>query len=142
MGQMNARSAGNERTKQGLAVGYSLCMLAACLSLLTVGILKASDKRPVLTDREKSIVDELKGLRDVPDDKRGEATKRIALEIRNLPADGAKVGLANSLANLSTEGDFGHDTLQEVATTLADSLKEQPSQGPQPYLELAQLIHY
>jgi hypothetical protein len=37
-----------------------------------------------------------------------------------------KVKLANGLASLSTEGDFGHDTLQEVATTLAGALREYP----------------
>jgi peroxiredoxin len=49
---------------------------------------------------------------------------------------------------LSTEGDFGHDMLQEVAATLAGTLREQPiseqPQGriPQPYIELAQLVTY
>jgi peroxiredoxin len=48
---------------------------------------------------------------------------------------------------LSTEGDFGHDMLQEVATTLAAALQEQPipsreSKIPQPYIELAQLVTY
>jgi peroxiredoxin len=64
------------------------------------------------------------------------------------------------LANLPTEGDFGHDTLQEVATTLADALRERPvpwaetkdsgagtkasaSREPAyPYIELATLIRY
>ena len=48
---------------------------------------------------------------------------------------------------LSTEGDFGHDMLQEVATTLAAALREQPlpaknGQPPQPYVELAELVRY
>jgi len=72
---------------------------------------------------------------------------KLALEIRKLPATPNKVRLANGLANLSTEGDFGHDTLQEVATTVADALREQPLQGkpgqpPRPYVELAQLVRY
>ena len=51
------------------------------------------------------------------------------------------------LANLSTEGDFGHDTLQEVATTLADTLRQQPApddhgQPAAAYSELAQLVRY
>jgi thiol-disulfide isomerase/thioredoxin len=112
------------------------------LVLLTTGSLKAAGQQPALTDDEKHIVDQLKGLRGVPDDKRGAVTKHIAMEIRKLPADGAKVGLATGLAGLSTEGDFGHDTLQEVATTLALALKEQPSQPAGPYSELAQLIRY
>ncbi len=49
---------------------------------------------------------------------------------------------------LSTEGDFGHDMLQEVAATLAAALREQPIPNqprgriPQPYIELAQLVTY
>ena len=75
------------------------------------------------------------------------ATNRLALQIRQLPASANKVTLANDLADLSTEGDFGHDTLQQVTTTLADSLQEHPirtakGQLPEPYLELAQLVRY
>ena len=48
---------------------------------------------------------------------------------------------------LSTEGDFGHEMLQEVATTLAAALREQPlpaknGRPPQPYVELAELVRY
>ena len=58
-----------------------------------------------------------------------------------------QASLANGLANLSTEGDFGHDTLQEVATTLAEALREQPVQAKKgqssaAYVELAQLVRY
>ena len=69
------------------------------------------------------------------------------MQIRQLPASENKVTLANDLADLSTEGDFGRDTLQEVTTTLADSLHESPvaeanGQPAEPYLELAQLVRY
>ena len=58
-----------------------------------------------------------------------------------------KLTLANSLANLSTEGDFGRDALQEVTTTLADALREHPvpeekGQPAAPYIELAELARY
>jgi peroxiredoxin len=106
------------------------------------GGLRAQEKQPPSTSQEQEIVAQLKGLRKVPDEKRGEVTKELALKIRKLPADAAKIGLANGLANLSTEGDFGHDPLQEVATTLADALREQPDQSEQPYSELGQLIRY
>jgi peroxiredoxin len=81
------------------------------------------------------------------DDVRARATKDLALEIRNLPATRNKLLLANGLASLSTEGDLGHDTLQEVATTLVDALREQPMEGkpdqpPRPYVELAELVRY
>ena len=106
--------------------------------------LAAQDKGPVLTDDEKAIVAQLKGVRALPDDKRAGVTKSLALQIRKLPTDPVKLSLANSLANLSTEGDFGHDTLQEVASTLAQSLQEREADNPKPhyYEELAQLIRY
>jgi peroxiredoxin len=55
--------------------------------------------------------------------------------------------LAGALSDLSTEGDFGHDTLQEVATTLATAMREQPpaKEKDEPnslYVELASLVRY
>jgi peroxiredoxin len=55
--------------------------------------------------------------------------------------------LAGTLAELSTEGDLGRDTLQEVTTTLAAALREQPPAGKpgEPdflYVELASLVRY
>src|SRR5580700_1487025 len=121
--------------------------MVACLVMSVFPTLCARQKGPALNDDEKAIVGQLKTLRGVPDDKRGDVTKNLALQVRKLPADGAKVSLANNLADLSTEGDFGRDTLQEVATTLATALHEQPlpakqGQPPRPYVELAQLVRY
>jgi len=98
-------------------------------------------------EQEKPIVQALHGLRSMPDDARARETKQLALDIRALPAGDRKLGLANGLANLSTEGDFGRDTLQEVATTLAAALAEHPApeergEPATPYLELAQLVRY
>jgi len=98
-------------------------------------------------DAEKAILQGLRGLRQVPDAERGHATQQLALQIRGLAPGTKKVGLANSLANLSTEGDFGRDTIQTVADTLAQSLKEQPATGKDgdptaPYMELASLARY
>ncbi|MGD1070041.1 MAG: TlpA disulfide reductase family protein [Bryobacteraceae bacterium] len=92
---------------------------------------------------EQPIAEAIRHLRDVPDAQRGAVTRNLALEIRQLPASKNKLILANDLANLSTEGDFGRDTLQEVATTLADALREQTAGAPEdPWVELAQLAHY
>ena len=66
------------------------------------------------------------GLRKLRDDIRARTTKDLALQIRQLPVTPNKLRLAGGLAGLSTEGDFGHDTLQEVANTLAAALREQP----------------
>ncbi len=108
---------------------------------------RAQRQQIVWTEQEKPIVQQLRNLRQVPDEKRGQVTKDLALEIRKLPAASNKLTLAKGLANLSTEGDFGHDTLQEVATTLATALGEQPPAGKgnepaDPYIELATLVRY
>jgi peroxiredoxin len=99
------------------------------------------------SEQEKPIVQALHGLRSMPDDARARDTRQLALDIRALPAGERKLGLANGLANLATEGDFGRDTLQEVATTLAAALAEHPApeergEPAMPYLELAQLARY
>ena len=89
-------------------------------------------KEAAWTADEQPIVDQIHGLRSLPDDVRAKTTKDLALQIRKLPASGNKLRLALGLANLSTEGDFGHDALQEVATTLAGTLRENPVPWAEP----------
>jgi peroxiredoxin len=125
----------------------SLCLSAAGLLLSRPPYLRAQDQKVVWSNQEKRIADQIGGLRGLPDAVRALTTKHLAIEIRQLPLTPNKLRLANGLANLSTEGDFGRDTLQEVATTLAAALREnpvQPKQGqpPAPYVELAQLVRY
>jgi peroxiredoxin len=79
-------------------------------------------------------------LRQLPDAERIKVTRELALDIRRLPPTPKKEALAEQLANLVTEGDPGHDTLQEVATTLAQALHEQPVASG--YATLAQLVRY
>lgn len=105
------------------------------------------DQRVPYSDKEKPIVEQLHHLRSLPDDDRARTTKELALQIRQLPVTPNKVKFAGGLATLSTEGDFGRDTLQEVANTLAAALREQPQPDkngePDPlYLELASLVRY
>jgi peroxiredoxin len=128
--------------------------LAAILYLSATGLLlsrraslRAQEQQVIWSNREKPIADQIRGLRGLPDDVRARTTKNLAIEIRQLPVTPNKLRLANSLAMLSTEGDFGHDMLQEVATTLAAALREQPipaekGQPPRPYVELAELVRY
>ena len=97
--------------------------------------------------QEQPIVDKIKTLRKLDDAVRARTTKDLALQIRQLPIVPNKLRLAGDLANLSTEGDFGRDTLQEVTTTLAGALREQPptpkdGQPDDSYVELASLVHY
>jgi len=120
--------------------------LAGWLILLTASVL-AQDKT-VWSDQEKPIVEQIRGLRKLDDAVRARTTKDLALQIRQLPAVPNKLRLATGLANLSTEGDFGYDTLQEVTTTLAAALREQPpalGEKGEPnfaYTELASLVRY
>lgn len=127
-------------------------MFLIVVSLLTASLFlapanSAQTQEIVWSAQEKPIADQIHGLRQLPDDARARTTKELALEIRKLPATPNKLRLAVGLANLSTEGDFGHDTLQEVATTLADTLLQQPvpdekGQPAASYMELAQLVRY
>jgi peroxiredoxin len=92
----------------------------------------AQKKEIVWSADEKPIADQIHGLRGLADDVRARTTKDLALKIRKLPPTENKLRLAVGLAGVSTEGDFGHDTLQEVATTLADTLRERPVPWAQP----------
>jgi len=133
--------------RRGL-VANILCgstLILISLSLLSLS-LPAQDKI-VWNDQEKPIVEQLRGLRKLEDTVRARTTKELALQIRALPAVPNKLRLAGALANLSTEGDFGRDTLQEVTTTLAAALREQPPAGKPDrpdslYVELASLVRY
>ena len=120
-----------------------LCLIASISAISTI----AQNADPTWTRAEAQIRDQVGKLRDLPDDVRARTTKQLALDIRGLPKTAHKLSLANELANLSTEGDFGHDALQEVAATLAEALREQPipMKGNDPnfaYVELATLVRY
>jgi peroxiredoxin len=133
-------------------------MLALLLmaSVLAIKPTFAQQKEIVWNADEKPLHDQIHGLRELPDDVRARTTKDLTMKIRQLPATENKLRLAVGLANLSTEGDFGHDTLQEVATTLAETLRARPLPWPDqkdagegaratpasPYVELASLVRY
>src|SRR5580700_482186 len=101
-------------------------------AIFTIQLLSAQQKQVVWSADEQPIADQIHGLRALPDDVRAGTTKDLALKIRKLPPSENKLRLAVGLAGLSTEGDFGHDTLQEVATTLADMLREHPMPWEEP----------
>ena len=135
------------RVPAAAALAASLFAVAAGLLISHPASLRAQEQKITWSNQEKPIAEQIGGLRALPDDVRGQATKKLAIEIRQLPVTPNKLRLANSLAMLSTEGDFGHEMLQEVATTLAAALREQPlpaekGQPPRPYVELAELMRY
>jgi peroxiredoxin len=113
---------------------------AAILFVLYPAMPGAQDKQIPWTDQEKPIVEQLHRLRSLPDDERSIATRRLALQIRQLPTTHSRAGLAEGLANLATEGDPGPGVLQEVATTLAQSIGDKGSADS--YIALAQLVRY
>ncbi len=130
---------------------FFFAAILAILLLPTRGF--AQSKEIVWSADEQPLHDQIRTLRSLPDDVRARTTKDLALKIRRLPATENKLRLALGLANLSTEGDFGQDTLQEVANTLALTLKERPApwekdeasgkpQPAAPYMELAMLARY
>jgi len=124
---------------------FLVCSLSTAIVLLS-SFLHAQEKI-TWSPQEQPIVDQIRGLRKLDDTVRVRTTKDLALQIRQLPVVPDKLRLAGDLANLSTEGDFGRDTLQEVTTTLASALREQPpeSKDGQPddlYVELASLVRY
>ena len=125
--------------------GVATILLVTSLILLSAPLW--AQEKIVWSDQEKPIVEQLHGLRKLDDTVRARTTKDLALQIRQLPPVPNKLRLAGALAGLSTEGDFGRDTLQEVTTTLAMALREQPpaekpGEPDSLYVELASLVLY
>ena len=134
-------------TGRGGAAVRAMIALVGGLVLLCPNIVQAQSKEPNWTPVQAPIAQNVAGLRAVADDVRPRATQLLALQIRALPPSGNKLVLAYSLANLCTEGDQGHDTIQAVATTLEDALQQHPvpeadGQPAPQYVELAMLATY
>jgi len=122
-------------------------LLLSASGLFGVGPLHSQGQQSTLSKQEAAILNQIRHLREQSDDVRATTSRQLALDIRKLPASPHKLDLAFALANLSTEGDFGHDNLQEVATTLAEALRDDPSpmmgnEPAPPYVQLAQLVRY
>jgi peroxiredoxin len=125
----------------------SLPIVVFILCLCSSGAIQSQTEKPAMPPKERAMADQIGKLRSLPDDVRAKTTKQLALEIRELPSSMNKLNLASGLANYSTEGDFGRDTLQEVTTTLAQALREQPpamngTDPAYPYVQLAMLVRY
>ena len=137
----------SRRIRMAKAILFIASLSLAAIAPLLSRHVRAGTQQVIWTKQEEAILNQIRHLRDLPDDVRARTTRQLAIDIRRLPVTLNKLHLANSLAHRSTEGDFGHDALQEVATTLADALREQPlpMSGNQPasaYVELAKLVRY
>ena len=128
-------------------LAYAAAVFIATQLLVMLSPLAQAQPQPQWNAQEQPIYDQIKSLRSLPDDVRAKTTKEIALEIRPLPASMGKLKLALYLASRATEGDFGHDALQEVTTTLAQAVQQAPPEdkptvSTAAYDELAQLVRY
>src|SRR6516164_6570220 len=125
-------------------------ILALLIAVFSGAVPLSAQPKPPLSRQEKAIQQQVRALRSLPDDTRAVTTRQLATEIQKLPASANKLMLAMSLSGLSTEGDFGRDTLQAAATALAGAIREQrqlraAKGGQEPadaYAELARLVHY
>jgi thiol-disulfide isomerase/thioredoxin len=123
--------------------------LLLTLILALIPFAPAQTKAPAYTPTEQTNADQIKTLRATPDAERRAKTTSLANQINALPATSPnKLRLAVGLAHLSTEGDFGHSTLQAVANTLTSTLNESPQPPAKdgapasPYIDLARLVRY
>jgi len=111
--------------------------------ILGTSLLAASaqaQNRPVLNEQEKAISDQMGHLRSLPDDEWTKSVSMLAKQVQHLPPGPGQNGLVGELGNLVTEGDAGYQTLQTVASTMADILRASPNS---PLADsLAQLVHY
>ena len=99
-----------------------------------------AQSQPALSAEEKAISAEIGQLRTLPDDVWTQAVWKLARQIQQLPAGVGKEILIGHLGNLVTEGDAGHDTLQVVASTMAQVLRDSPNDPI--YSTLAPLVRY
>ena len=132
----------------GISLSRILPAAAFLGAVLLITLSATAQKKEIIwSPQEKPIAEQFEGLRKLDDVTRVRVTKDLALRIRQLPPTPHKLGLAGGLTHMATEGDFGRETLQEVTTTLALALREQPpakaQSGPNHhYIELAQLVRY
>lgn len=113
----------------------ALILVATCVALV------AADQEPADLTNAKAIDQEMRQLKELPDDARPLAIKNVAARIRQQPARYA-IALAENLAVDGTEGS-GPDILQEIADTILFVLPNAPPQiAGAAYRTLAELARY
>jgi peroxiredoxin len=110
------------------------------LALTAISLCAAQDSPELAI--AKGIDNEIRKLKDLSPDARAGAIKDLASRIRQQPKQYV-VPLAYNL-EIEAAAASGRDTLQDVATTLADALRDAPARfkTESNYLELAQLARY
>jgi peroxiredoxin len=110
-------------------------------SLVLLFALAAYPQRgPALTPEESAISTQIGSLRSLPDEAWTQSVAKIARQIQQLPPTPGKAALIASLGSRVTEGDAGHDTLQVVASTMAQVLRDSPNSPVAS--TLAELVRY
>jgi peroxiredoxin len=120
--------------------------IARVIALIAVAAMIPIARAQTATLDAKAIDAKLRTLRSLDDTTRAQVTRQLAESIHALP-EKQQAGLASALANLTTEGDFGRDTLQYVTMTLASAVRDTPlpaqnSEPAEPYFQLAKLSRY
>jgi peroxiredoxin len=121
----------------------SLFGKAVAAGLVLIGIAAGQGAGP--SARAKAIQQKMSTLRGLADNERATATKALAVSIRDLPSLEERLALGASLSNLATEGDNGKDTLQAVADTLAEAIRQAAGKSgltAPAYEALARLARY
>jgi peroxiredoxin len=95
--------------------------------VLSVAMGAYGQRRPALNPEETAISTQMGTLRSLPDDVWKQTVGKLARQIQDLPAGAGKEALIGGLGNLVTEGDAGHETLQAVASTMAQVLRDSPN---------------
>lgn len=123
----------------------AVCLLALSLALPALAAAPAP-QTPKLDSGQQALMQRIDKLRRLDHATRTEETRSLALAIRSLAPSQNRLLLAAMLAALSTEGDFGRDTLQQVTTTLDLALAQSPpppgDMADQYYEILASLARY
>lgn len=99
----------------------ALILIATCVAL------GAADQEPADLAAAKAIDQEMRQLKELPDDARPLAIKNLAARIRQQPARYA-IALAYNLAVDGTEGS-GCDIVQVIADTIVHALPNAPPQS-------------
>lgn len=141
------RESGRVGKVRGAALAAVSFLIVTALLVIYSPPIIAGSQEPVWTPAEAPIAKSIANLRSLADDIRPRATRMLAGQIRALPPSANKLTLAYELANLSTEGDQGQDTIQDVATTLSEALRQHPvpdanGKVAEQYMELASLVKY
>src|SRR5438128_7448483 len=122
-----------------LAGGLALC--AAGISLFFPAeffpaVAVAQGQQIVWSKQEKSILEDIRDLRNLSEGNRAKTTRQLALKIRQLPAGINKQRLAVTLASRSTEGDAGNSYSAFIPRRTGSPAKAMYS-APNPWLQLA-----